>query len=135
MRPTITELRESGAFCVSENADNRHFSKKERSGEMTVAELKRRIDAGTAPFVLDVREAVEAKICRLPGSVLIPLGELSRRLDELDRSAEIVVHCKSGARSARAVSLLRGQGFGRAANLSGGILKWINEIDPSMSRY
>jgi adenylyltransferase/sulfurtransferase len=93
------------------------------------------MDAGPAPVILDVREPFEAAICSLPGAVLIPLGELTRRLDELDRSAEIVVHCKSGGRSARAVAILREHGFARAVNLTGGILKWINEIDPALSRY
>jgi adenylyltransferase/sulfurtransferase len=97
--------------------------------------LKARIDAGRAPVILDVREPSEAAICRLPGSRLIPLGELPRRLGELDASAEIVVHCKSGGRSARAVALLRERGFTRAANLTGGILSWINEIDGSLCKY
>ena len=86
-------------------------------------------------MILDVREPVEAKICSIPGAVLIPLGELPRRLNELNPSDEIVVHCKSGGRSARAVTLLREKGFSRAANLSGGILNWINEIDPTLNRY
>jgi adenylyltransferase/sulfurtransferase len=97
--------------------------------------LKARIDAGRAPVIVDVREASEAAICSLPGARLIPLGELPRRLDELDPATEIVVHCKSGGRSARAVSLLREKGFGRATNLTGGILRWIAEIDRSMPSY
>ena len=134
-QPTITDLREISAFCA--NGDSPHF----QTGtvpvlpEMGAAVLKARIDAGTAPVILDVREPFEAAICRLPGAILIPLGELPRRLNELDPAAEIVVHCKSGSRSARAVGLLRGQGFSGAMNLTGGILNWINEIDPSLSRY
>jgi adenylyltransferase/sulfurtransferase len=124
-RPTITELRETGVFC----------SAYDRTDSLTVRELKARIDAGTAPLILDVREPFEAAICSLPGAVLIPLGELSRRSTELDPASEVVVHCKSGGRSARAVGLLRERGFSRAANLEGGILRWINEIDPSLSRY
>jgi rhodanese-related sulfurtransferase len=85
--------------------------------------------------ILDVREPVEASICSLPGARLIPLGELPRRLDELDPGAEIVVHCKSGGRSAQAVALLREKGFSRATNLAGGILRWINEIDQSLPKY
>ncbi|HET7697006.1 MAG TPA: molybdopterin-synthase adenylyltransferase MoeB [Vicinamibacterales bacterium] len=129
-RPTITELRETGAFCET-GAGNRSGS----GPAMTARELKARMDAGTAPMILDVREPFEAAICSLPGAVLIPLGELPRRLGELRRGQEIVVHCKSGARSARAVGLLRAEGFTGAVNLSGGILNWINEIDPSLSRY
>jgi molybdopterin/thiamine biosynthesis adenylyltransferase/rhodanese-related sulfurtransferase len=129
VNPTITTLRESAASCEPEKGDRSLFL------EMTVTDLKRRIDSGTAPVILDVREPPEAAICRLPGSVLIPLGQLPRRLAELDPRAEIVVHCKSGGRSARAVSLLRAKGFTRASNLSGGILQWIREIDGSLSRY
>src|SRR5829696_4727175 len=125
-RPSITTLRESAASCDA------------RAGatpEVSARELKARIDAGRAPIILDVREASEAAICRLTESVLIPLGELERRLDELDRAAEIVVHCKAGGRSARAVSLLRERGFTRASNLTGGILQWISEIDGTLPRY
>ncbi|HYT65887.1 MAG TPA: molybdopterin-synthase adenylyltransferase MoeB [Vicinamibacterales bacterium] len=115
-RPTITALREYAAPCSPAVA------------EMTARELKARIDAGRVPVILDVREPAEAAESRIPGSLLIPLGELPRRLDEIDPSREIVVHCRSGARSARAVTLLRGKGYTRAVNLSGGILSWLNEI-------
>jgi molybdopterin/thiamine biosynthesis adenylyltransferase/rhodanese-related sulfurtransferase len=123
-QPTITSLEEYAAYCAPGAAT-----------DMTVSDLKARIDAGSAPFILDVREPSEAVICSLPGAVLIPLGELPRRLAELDPAAEIVVHCKSGARSARAVGLLREKGFTRASNLAGGILNWIKDIDPAMDRY
>ena len=125
-RPTITSLRESAASCAIRTTDG---------PELSVRELKARLDAGRPPLILDVREPSEAAICRLPGSRLIPLGELPRRLDELERTAEIVVHCKSGGRSSRAVALLREKGYTRASNLTGGILSWINEIEPSMPRY
>jgi adenylyltransferase/sulfurtransferase len=126
LHPTITTLRESAASCDTPGG---------RGPECSVRELKARIDAGRSPVILDVREASEAAICRIPGSRLIPLGELPRRLGELDPSAEIVVHCKSGGRSARAVSLLLEKGFTRPSNLTGGILSWINEIDQSLARY
>ena len=122
--PTITRLEEYAASCAAE-----------ASTDMTVLDLKARIDAGSAPLILDVREPSEAAICSIPGAVLIPLGELPRRLNELDRAGEIVVHCKSGGRSARAVALMREQGFTRTSNLAGGILNWIKDIDPAMSRY
>jgi molybdopterin/thiamine biosynthesis adenylyltransferase/rhodanese-related sulfurtransferase len=135
-RPTITDLRASGSYCATRNGDSHNFSRKKGTGgEMTAAELKARIDAGVAPVILDVREPFEARICAIPGSILIPLGELPRRLDELDRTTEIVVHCKSGGRSARAVALLRANGFEKTANLAGGIRLWINEIDPSLQAY
>jgi molybdopterin/thiamine biosynthesis adenylyltransferase/rhodanese-related sulfurtransferase len=123
-QPTITSLQEYAAYCAPAAAT-----------DMTVTDLKARIDAGSAPVILDVREPSEAAICSLPGAVLIPLGELPRRLAELDPAAELVVHCKSGARSARAVEMLREKGFTRASNLAGGILNWIKDIDPGMSRY
>ncbi len=126
VRPTITSLRASAASCDV------------RSGaqpSLSVRELKTRLDAGQPPLILDVREPSEAAICRLPGSRLIPLGELPRRLAEVDPAAEIVVYCKSGGRSERAVVLLREKGYARTFNLTGGILSWINEIDPSMPRY
>jgi sulfur-carrier protein adenylyltransferase/sulfurtransferase len=126
VHPTITELRESGTVCEIGTGDSPVFS---------VRDLKARMDEGRALVILDVREPSEAAICRIPGSRLIPLGELPRRLDELDPAAEIVVYCKSGRRSARAVVLLREKGFSRAANLTGGILNWISEIDGSLSRY
>jgi molybdopterin/thiamine biosynthesis adenylyltransferase/rhodanese-related sulfurtransferase len=126
VNPAITTLRESAGSCDTPG---------EGGHETSVRELKARIDAGRLPLILDVREPSEAAICRLPGALLIPLGELPRRLAELDPSAEIVVHCKSGGRSARAVALLQGKGFTRVSNLTGGILNWINEIDPSLARY
>ena len=136
VHPTITELRESDGYCSTEQGDNRHASQtKGTTSEMTVRELKARMDGGRAPVILDVREPSEAAICRIPGSRLISLGELPRRLDELDPAAEIVVYCKSGVRSARAVALLREKSFSRATNLAGGILSWINEIDQSLARY
>ena len=121
IHPTITELRETGAFCPAQ--------------EMTPGELKARIDAGNLPVILDVREPHEIAICRIPGSETIPLAQLPQRLIELDSAAEIVVLCKSGGRSATAVALLRQAGFAHAINLSGGILRWINEIDASLTRY
>jgi adenylyltransferase/sulfurtransferase len=130
-RPTITEVRDTGAFCATHTGDPMRFE----PVEMTVRELKTRIDAGTAPVIVDVREPFEAAICSIPGSRLIPLGELVRRLEELDRGAELVMYCKVGGRSAQAVRLLRERGFNGAINLAGGILSWINEIDPSLRRY
>jgi adenylyltransferase/sulfurtransferase len=132
--PTITDLREAAGCC--EKGGSPLFSqKKGTTFEMTVRELKTRIDAGHAPAILDVREPAEAAICRIPGSRLIPLSELPRRLAELDPAADLVVHCKTGGRSAQAVAMLRREGFARASNLTGGILRWINEIDPSLPRY
>jgi sulfur-carrier protein adenylyltransferase/sulfurtransferase len=105
------------------------------SNEINVLELKERIDRGEAPAIIDVREPQEYKICRIAGAVLIPMRELPSRVDELDRTAEVVVHCRSGMRSANAVLWLRSQGFTRARNLTGGILEWIDKVDPSQPKY
>ena len=103
--------------------------------DTTVEELKQRIDRREQVFILDVREPQEYQICRIPGSTLIPLGDLPRHLHELDGRGDIVVHCKTGARSARAVSLLREAGFQGAKNLKGGILAWIDKVDPTQPKY
>jgi sulfur-carrier protein adenylyltransferase/sulfurtransferase len=103
--------------------------------EVTVEELKAKRDRGEDVFVLDVREPNEYQICRIEGSKLIPLGELASRTAELDPDREMVVHCKMGGRSAKAVALLQERGFTRVRNLKGGILSWIDRVDPSQSKY
>ena len=102
--------------------------------EITARELKDRLDKGEDVFILDVREPHEYQICNLKGH-LIPLGELPRRVHELDSAREIVAHCKSGKRSAQAVDFLRQAGFRKIYNLRGGILSWSTEVDPSVPRY
>jgi adenylyltransferase/sulfurtransferase len=102
--------------------------------EITARELKERLDRGDELFILDVREPHEYQICNLKGH-LIPLGELPRRVHELDSSHEIVAYCRSGKRSAEAVDFLRKAGFRKVLNLRGGILSWSTEVDPSMPRY
>ncbi len=101
---------------------------------MTVAELKARQDQGTAPLLIDVREPYEAAICQIPGATLVPLAQFAGKLAELDPTTEIVVHCRIGARSAQVVAAMRERGFLRARNLAGGILAWIDQIDPSLPR-
>ena len=103
--------------------------------EMTVEELKSRLDRGENVFILDVRNPPEYEICRIPGSTLLPLPELAQRLGELDPQREMVVHCKSGMRSAKAIDFLRQRGFTKLKNLKGGILAWAEQIDPSMPKY
>lgn len=102
--------------------------------EITARDLKARLDQGEDIFILDVREPHEYQICNLKGH-LIPLGELPRRVHELDSAREIVAHCKSGKRSAQAVDFLRQAGFRKIYNLHGGILSWSTEVDPSVPRY
>jgi rhodanese-related sulfurtransferase len=91
--------------------------------------------AGDRPFLLDVRETVEHQLVRLEGDVLIPLGELIARQQELDPAREIVVYCHHGNRSGRATAYLRHNGFPHARNLRGGIEEWAVKIDPSLPRY
>ncbi|HEY2118757.1 MAG TPA: molybdopterin-synthase adenylyltransferase MoeB [Candidatus Acidoferrum sp.] len=102
--------------------------------EITATELKQRMDRGDDLFILDVREPHEYQICNLKGH-LIPLGELPRRVHELDSSNEIIAHCRSGKRSAEAVDFLRKAGFRKVLNLRGGILSWSTEVDPTVPRY
>jgi adenylyltransferase/sulfurtransferase len=146
-RATITELRRYDQYCAPAPAAHETQGTAESSegdgagvspaatAEMTVSDLKARMDAGNAPLVIDVREPREWEICRIPGARLIPLAQLPGHLDELDRSQEIVLQCKSGARSARATALLREHGFQGARNLAGGILAWIREVDPTLPKY
>lgn len=133
--PTITELIDYEAFC---NAPPLHFKPEPMSAvpELSVHDLKARMDADDAPFLLDVRRPNEYDICNL-GGTLIPLDELPNRLDELEpyRDQTFVVHCRSGGRSAQAVQFLRQSGFDGAVNLAGGVLAWSDQIDPSMPKY
>jgi adenylyltransferase/sulfurtransferase len=103
--------------------------------EITPADLKARLDRGDDLVLLDVREPHETHICNLDRSTLLPLGEVPKRYAELDRSRELVVYCRSGVRSGRAVQFLRRHGFDRAVNLQGGILRWIDDVDPTQPKY
>lgn len=103
--------------------------------EITPTEVKVRLDRGDNFQFIDVREPHEHQICRIDAATLIPLGDLPRRLAELSREAEVVVHCKSGIRSAKAADLLRENGFRRVANMRGGILAWSDTVDPSVPKY
>jgi adenylyltransferase/sulfurtransferase len=103
--------------------------------EIEVTALKSRFDRGEKVSLVDVREPHEFQICRIPGSTLIPLGELPKRVNELNTADEILVHCKSGARSAKAADFLRQSGFKRVLNVKGGILAWSDKVDPSVPKY
>jgi sulfur-carrier protein adenylyltransferase/sulfurtransferase len=102
--------------------------------DISVEELKRLRDERADFVLLDVREPREYAICHLDGK-LIPLGQLGSRLSELDPTSHIVVHCRTGGRSANAVKAMRGAGFENTWNLNGGILAWIERIDPSLTPY
>jgi sulfur-carrier protein adenylyltransferase/sulfurtransferase len=128
---TITKLIDYDEFCGIRGEE-----KPVAGGisEIQVEELKRRLDANEDVFVLDVREPHEYQICNIGGH-LIPLGDLPRRVSELDSSREIVAHCRSGVRSAKAVDFLQQAGFKKVHNLAGGILAWADRIDPKMPKY
>ena len=130
---TITKLIDYEQFCGIRGEE--HIPVQTGIPEITPAEVKKKMDAHE-PFVLiDVREPHEYQICRIPGSKLIPLGEVPKRMNELDSADEIVVHCKSGMRSAKAVDLLMKSGFRKIHNLKGGILAWSDQVDPSVPKY
>jgi sulfur-carrier protein adenylyltransferase/sulfurtransferase len=147
-RPTITTLAEAAETCapVSERDRGRGASPAPavlsssamfgpRVPEISVEELKALRDRGETVVLLDVREPHEHAIADLPDTVKIPLGTLPQRLSELSPDADIIVYCRSGARSAQAVGFLQQKGFGRAKNLEGGILRWAERIDPTLTRY
>ena len=103
--------------------------------EVTAKELKEELDQGQDPYILDVRNPVEYEISRIEGSHLIPLDQLLNRLNELDSARDIVAHCRTGARSAKAIEMLQEAGFRKLRNLKGGVLAWADEVDPTMAKY
>jgi len=129
--PTITKLIDYQQFCGIRGEEAPVTTK---VPEIQVEELKQRLDAGEDIFILDVREPHEYQICNLNG-YLIPLGDLPKRVHELDSSREIVAHCRSGVRSAKAVDFLRQAGFRKVKNLAGGVLAWSDRVDPKMPKY
>ena len=135
--PTVTKLIDYQEFCGirGEEAPAAPAAAGTAVGEVTAAALAKELAGATPPFVLDVREPHEFQIGRIPGSVLIPLGDLPKRLSELDRGADIVAHCRSGVRSLKAAKLLKDAGFAKVRNLAGGILAWSDQVDPSVPKY
>jgi adenylyltransferase/sulfurtransferase len=131
--PTIKQLIDYEQFCGVRGQEAP--APAAAGAELTVEELKKRIDRGEDLFILDVRNPEEFRICRIPGSTLIPLPSLPQRLGELDAGRELIVHCKSGVRSQKAIQFLREKGFRNLKNLKGGILAWAERIDPGMPRY
>jgi molybdopterin/thiamine biosynthesis adenylyltransferase/rhodanese-related sulfurtransferase len=139
-KPTVRELIDYEEFCgLKPPPQAVEPAAPAEAGALdpiiTVEELKARWDRGDRPFLLDVREVVEHELVRLDGDVLIPLGELVARQQELDPDREIVVYCHHGNRSGRATAYLRHNGFPHARNLRGGIEEWALKIDPSLPRY
>jgi len=129
--PTITKLIDYNEFCGIRGEEK---PVETSVPEIQVEELKRRLDQGENIFVLDVREPHEYQISNI-GGYLIPLGDLPKRVNELDTSREIVAHCRSGVRSAKAVNFLQQAGFKKVTNLAGGILAWADRVDPKMPKY
>ena len=129
--PTVKELIDYNEFCGIRGEESTTAND---IPAITVEDLKRKLDAKDDIFILDVREPHEYQICHLNG-YLIPVGDLPKRVNELDSSREIVAHCRSGVRSAKAVNFLRRAGFQKVYNLTGGILAWADRIDPKMPKY
>src|SRR5215216_2707889 len=135
--PTVTQLIDYDQFCgihpEPQQAQNAGVTVND--WEITPVDLKKKLDAGETPLILDVREPNEYQINRIAGSTLIPLGELPRRYQELPRDREIITQCKMGGRSAKAQDFLKSVGFSNVKNLRGGILEWIDKVDPSQPKY
>ena len=132
--PTITELIDYEEFCgtVSEDAQ-----KAAAGSTITATELKDMLDHGEDIFLIDVREPNEYEIVSIPGAVLIPKGEFlsGAALERLPQDKRIVLHCKSGQRSAEALAVVKDAGFSDAVHVGGGVLAWINQVDPSLPAY
>ena len=130
--PTVTELIDYEEFCGIPQANA--VAQENGVPEITVKELKQKMDDGEPINVLDVREPHEYEVANI-GVKLVPLGELPRRLAEFDQNGSFAIHCKTGARSANAVKLLQDAGFGNVYNVKGGITAWSEEVDPSVPKY
>ena len=104
--------------------------------EITATELKNRMDAGEDIQLIDVRQPAEYDFARIEGAKLIPLGDIVKKMNEIDPVRETVIHCKAGGRSAKAITALKNAGFkGELKNLKGGITAWSNEVDPKVPKY
>lgn len=136
--PTIKALIDYEQFCglrIGQESVGEAAAKKESDSlEITAPELKNWLDRGGVTLI-DVRESFEYDICKIPGSHLIPLGELPNRLDELKPDENIVLHCHHGGRSMKALQFLKSKGFKKLKNLAGGIHAWSEEVDPSVAQY
>jgi molybdopterin/thiamine biosynthesis adenylyltransferase/rhodanese-related sulfurtransferase len=135
---TITKLIDYHQFCGVPQETGRPEKTQETKvseDEIEVTEVKAMLDRGDKFTLIDVREPHEYQIASIPGAILIPLGEIGRRLDELDTTADIVIHCKSGMRSARACGVLKANGFEHVRNMKGGILAWSDQVDSSVPKY
>jgi sulfur-carrier protein adenylyltransferase/sulfurtransferase len=132
--PTVRELVDYNQFCGVPGEEKPAPVTTTTFADIQPEELKRRLDQGDKPFILDVREPHEYQICNLGGH-LIPLNDLPKRINELDPQQEIVVHCKLGGRSAKAAEFLAQNGFKNVKNLAGGITAWSEKVDPKVPKY
>ena len=132
--PTVTKLIDYQQFCGVPSAPP-VVETKMKEGEIEVTEVKLKMDRGDEFVLIDVREPHEYRICNIPGAKLIPLGEFPRHVNEFDPQAEIVIHCRSGVRSAKACGVMRQAGFKNVRNMAGGILAWSDKVDPSVPKY
>jgi sulfur-carrier protein adenylyltransferase/sulfurtransferase len=134
--PTITKLIDYQEFCGIPNQVHQEAPMQaSNDGDIEPVEVKAKIDRGDRFVLLDVREPHEYQICNIPQAKLIPLGDLPKRVNELDSADEIIAHCKSGMRSAKAVDFLKQAGFKKVRNMKGGILAWSDKVDPSVPKY
>ena len=131
-KPTVTDLIDYEAFC---GIPGREHPPAEEGHALSASELAAKLQRGDGLVLVDVREPHELDISQLPGARLIPLGELPTRMGELDEGSEIVLFCRTGSRSERALAMLRGAGFNRARHLAGGINAWAREVDQSLPVY
>jgi molybdopterin/thiamine biosynthesis adenylyltransferase/rhodanese-related sulfurtransferase len=132
--PTVTRLIDYEQFCGIMPESTQEKNMKNGIPQISVKEFKARRDAGEDIFLLDVREPYEYQIAQI-GGTLIPQNDVPNRLAEIPRDREIVVQCRSGARSQRIAELLKQSGYTQVANLAGGILAWADEIDPKVQKY
>jgi adenylyltransferase/sulfurtransferase len=132
--PTVTELIDYQHFCGIVPETPQEANVKNGIPQISVKELKRRIDAGEDVQLIDVREPYEYQIAQIGGK-LIPQNDVANRLAEIDRDREVVVHCRSGARSQRIAEFLKQAGYPNVVNVAGGILAWSDEIDPKVQKY
>ncbi len=132
--PTVTKLIDYQQFCGMPHKEEPAVAPVQ-DGEIDPVEVKAKIDRGDDFLLIDVREPHEYQICSIPAAKLIPLGDLAKRMNELDSSKEIVAHCKSGVRSGKAVDFLKQSGFKKVRNMKGGILAWSDKVDPRVPKY
>jgi adenylyltransferase/sulfurtransferase len=132
--PTITELIDYEEFCGVVSEDAQHAA---AGSTISAKELKDMLDGGENIFLVDVREPNEYEIVSIPGATLIPKGEFlsGAALERLPQDKRIVLHCKSGMRSAECLAVVKDAGFSDAVHVGGGVLAWISQVDPSLPTY